>query len=278
MPTPPHHQPRDAVTQPDPMADALDTAWHGLNPPYATIVVDPPWPYDNGLSAWSGTEVQRRALPYSSMSVEDIATLSIADLAAPGGHLYLWTTNYYLEHAYGIVRGWGFLPRYTLVWCKEPRPAPRGTFSITTEFVIHARRGRSRRPVERAGALIREARLQRGWSQNQLDIAVRGRVTRLSKRWEDDDCLPTAEDWQRLQQALPALAGIPLPEVEPLPEREHNCANSTWWKWKRGPHSAKPPAFLDLVEQVSPEPRVELFARDQRLGWDSWGWGYEHAV
>ena len=36
-------------------------------------------------------------------------------------------------------------------------------------------------------------------------------------------------------------------------------------------HSAKPPAFHDLVEQVSPGPYLELFARSQRLGWDTWG-------
>ena len=47
--------------------------------------------------------------------------------------------------------------------------------------------------------------------------------------------------------------------------------DSTWWEWKRGEHSAKPQAFLDLVERVSPAPRLELFARTQRLGWDSWG-------
>lgn len=40
----------------------------------------------------------------------------------------------------------------------------------------------------------------------------------------------------------------------------------------RTPHSAKPDAFYDLVERVSPEPRVELFARRARLsGWDYWG-------
>lgn len=55
-------------------------------------------------------------------------------------------------------------------------------------------------------------------------------------------------------------------------------SDSTWWQWPRpyltggGPtHSAKPEAFLDMVEQVSPEPRVELFARRDRLGWDTWG-------
>lgn len=40
-------------------------------------------------------------------------------------------------------------------------------------------------------------------------------------------------------------------------------------------HSAKPHAALDLVEQVSPGPYVELFSRTPRLGWDSWGFGFE---
>jgi N6-adenosine-specific RNA methylase IME4 len=54
--------------------------------------------------------------------------------------------------------------------------------------------------------------------------------------------------------------------------------DSTWFQLKRpyigagGPtHSAKPDAFLDVVEQVSPGPYVELFARRGRLGWDYWG-------
>lgn len=36
-------------------------------------------------------------------------------------------------------------------------------------------------------------------------------------------------------------------------------------------HSRKPEVFLDLIEQVSPGPYVELFARRHRLGWDVWG-------
>lgn len=50
---------------------------------------------------------------------------------------------------------------------------------------------------------------------------------------------------------------------------------TSWWSWPRGEHSVKPAAFLDIVEQVSPGPYVELFARAPRLGWDSWGHGYE---
>jgi N6-adenosine-specific RNA methylase IME4 len=46
---------------------------------------------------------------------------------------------------------------------------------------------------------------------------------------------------------------------------------TSWWNWPRGEHSAKPEAFLDIVEQVSPAPRLEMFARRARFGWDYFG-------
>ncbi len=49
----------------------------------------------------------------------------------------------------------------------------------------------------------------------------------------------------------------------------------TWFKADRTKHSAKPGCFYDLVESCSPPPYMELFARQPRLGWDSWGHGYE---
>ncbi len=53
----------------------------------------------------------------------------------------------------------------------------------------------------------------------------------------------------------------------------HSRSDTSWFRWKRphNNHSAKPEAFLDLVEQVSPGPYLELFARRQRLGWDTYG-------
>ena len=44
-----------------------------------------------------------------------------------------------------------------------------------------------------------------------------------------------------------------------------------WWGWPRGKHSAKPEAFQTMVEQISPGPYLELFARRKRHGWASWG-------
>lgn len=181
--------------------------WEGLSPPYSTIVADPPWAYDEGWPEFgdrAGLAHTRRSLPYSSMTVEDIAALPVADLAAPDAHLYLWTTNRYLRRAFGVAEAWGFSPRQTLVWCKTPQGVgPGGTFSVTAEFVIFARRG-TLKASERVG--------------------------------------------------------------------------TSWWEWSRGKHSAKPPAFMDMVERISPEPRVELFCRDPRFGWDSWGKGYEQAA
>jgi N6-adenosine-specific RNA methylase IME4 len=59
--------------------------------------------------------------------------------------------------------------------------------------------------------------------------------------------------------------------------RHQQATDGTLFDWPRGAHSEKPAAFLDLVEALSPGPYVELFARSPRLGWDSWGHGWEQA-
>jgi N6-adenosine-specific RNA methylase IME4 len=39
-----------------------------------------------------------------------------------------------------------------------------------------------------------------------------------------------------------------------------------------GAHSDKPAAFAEMIEELFPSlPAIELFAREQRLGWDAWG-------
>jgi N6-adenosine-specific RNA methylase IME4 len=55
--------------------------------------------------------------------------------------------------------------------------------------------------------------------------------------------------------------------------------DSSWFTWPRGRQSQKPEAFLDLIESGFPAPRLEMFARTQRLGWDTWGnEALEHVV
>lgn len=54
-----------------------------------------------------------------------------------------------------------------------------------------------------------------------------------------------------------------------LPTNTRAAVN--WFQAPRGRHSAKPEAFYDLVEDASPGPYLEMFARRQRLGWSTWG-------
>lgn len=63
------------------------------------------------------------------------------------------------------------------------------------------------------------------------------------------------------------------------PPRASGSSSTRWFEWPVSRHSAKPEAFLDLIEQVSPGPYLELFARRQRLGWDTWGnEAFEHVT
>lgn len=66
---------------------------------------------------------------------------------------------------------------------------------------------------------------------------------------------------------LAARGGLPWPKDE-LP------VGVIFWKqpYGRGKiHSAKPDGLHDLAEKLSPGPRLELFARRARFGWDYWG-------
>ena len=165
-----------------------------LSPPYSTIVADPPWRYQAAATkADAGQQ-------YSTLSMDEIASLPVESLAASSAHLWMWCTNALMEDGYRIVRSWGFTPLTIVTWCK-PGPGVGHYLRNNTEHCILASRGK---PV--------------------------------------------------------------TPDAKPL---------STWFVWPRGAHSAKPDAFGDLVEQVSPGPYVELFCRRPRLGWDSWGKGYE---
>lgn len=45
----------------------------------------------------------------------------------------------------------------------------------------------------------------------------------------------------------------------------------SWVEHQRTPHSVKPESVRHMVEAVSPEPRLEMFARRPTKGWTAWG-------
>jgi hypothetical protein len=85
------------------------------NRPYRLIVVDPPWPYDT-----HDEDPSLRAVhPYPTMSIAQIAALRVADIAHEDCILWLWTTNYHMREALGLVETWGFQHKTILTWVKD---------------------------------------------------------------------------------------------------------------------------------------------------------------
>lgn len=110
------------------------TTWDGLNPPYKTIVADPPWRY---ASAATKADAGKH---YSTMHVDDLCALTVRDLAAESAHLWLWCTNALMEDGYRVVRSWGFNPLTVVTWCK-PGPGVGYYLRNNTEHAILASRG-----------------------------------------------------------------------------------------------------------------------------------------
>ena len=174
----------------------------GARSKFKTIVADPPWHYGAGYPAPENRPNSNpgvpNPMPYPTMTMDEIKALPVAELADENCELYLWTTQKYLPDSFDVIKGWGFRYCGTLTWCKTPRGTGQGgLYCPTTEFIVHARRGK-------------------------------------------------------------------MPQGKPRQD-------STWWNQKRTPHSVKPEYFTDMIEAVSDWPRLEMFARRQRLGWATWG-------
>jgi len=53
--------------------------------------------------------------------------------------------------------------------------------------------------------------------------------------------------------------------------RYSQATSGTVFDWPRSRHSVKPDEFFALAERLSPAPRLEMYARRLREGWDVWG-------
>jgi N6-adenosine-specific RNA methylase IME4 len=162
---------------------------------YRCLVIDPPWPQSTVGRFALPRHSRPDALPYQTMTVQDIREMPVATLADEAAHLWLWTTNRHLEDAFSLMRAWGFTYLTTVTWVK---PSGLGAyFASTTQHVLFGYYQRCRFPLA---------------------------------RWR-----PT--------------------HFHATPKR----------------HSEKPEAFYDLVRQVSPGPRLDMFARRAIDGFDAWG-------
>lgn len=164
---------------------------------YGCIIADPPW-WEAG-----GGKIKRGAdRHYPLMKTSDICDLPVKLWTLPDAHLYLWTTNNFLEDALLVVKAWGFKYISMITWAKEDGFGLGQYFRGKTEHVLFCRKGQPPYRTDQTGK--RSQGLTLFWSP-------------------------------------------------------------------RTKHSEKPTIIHEYAEAISPEPRLEMFARSSRLGWDSWG-------
>ena len=105
---------------------------------YPTIVVDPPWSYQNK----SGRQKQDYA--DRTMTLEQVKRFDIQRWIPDGDcHLWLWVTDAYAGNIYQVVEAWGFIPKAWLVWVKD-RIGMGNYLRHQHEFCILATRGKMR--------------------------------------------------------------------------------------------------------------------------------------
>jgi N6-adenosine-specific RNA methylase IME4 len=174
----------------------------GLVGTYSTILIDPPWRFQNRTGKVAPEH--RRLHRYETMSFEEIGKLPVGTCANEKSHLYMWCPNALLPEGLEIMKEWGFKYKTNIVWYKirkDGGPDGRGVgfyFRNVTELLLFGIKGSIRT-------------LQPG----------RRQVNVISSRKEE--------------------------------------------------HSRKPAESYRIVEQCSPGPYLELFARGHRKGWVSWG-------
>ena len=121
---------------------------------FRCIVADPPWA--QGLSGQYKSRRHRpMALSYPVMPVEEIMALPIGDLAEPDCHLWLWTTNSFLEAGFSVLKTWGFKYLAPIHWIK---PSGLGNYFVhRSQTILFGYRGRCQFPLKRYAPNLIEA-------------------------------------------------------------------------------------------------------------------------
>jgi N6-adenosine-specific RNA methylase IME4 len=175
---------------------------------FGAILVDPPW----GFQCWDGKDkrVASRGsvTPYGTMEFEDIASLPIAELAAPDCALFTWVVWPTLPEAIKTIAAWGFKYKTcAFAWMKAD---PYRLFVLDEDIYLGL------------GYWTRA-------NSEPCLLATRGKPKRLNAD---------------VRQGIIA------------PRREH---------------SRKPDGIHERIERLVAGPYLELFARQSRPGWTTWG-------
>lgn len=82
---------------------------------YRIIYADPPWSYGDkqDISSLGGATKH-----YPTMSIDELCSMPIMDLAQDDAVLFLWVTSPLLNECFAVIEAWGFNYKTSFVWDK----------------------------------------------------------------------------------------------------------------------------------------------------------------
>jgi N6-adenosine-specific RNA methylase IME4 len=116
--------------------------------PFGTVLADPPWRFMNRTGKVAPEH--RRLSRYDTLTVDEIASMPVADVVADKSHCYLWVPNALLGDGLRVLESWGFTYKTMLIWHKVRKDGGsdgRGVgfyFRNVTEPVLFGTRGKLR--------------------------------------------------------------------------------------------------------------------------------------
>jgi N6-adenosine-specific RNA methylase IME4 len=118
---------------------------------FKTIVADPPWRFQN--STGKVAPEHKRLSRYGTMTLADIKSLPVEQVADSTSHLYLWVPNALLPEGLDVLAAWGFKYKSNVVWHKVRKDGGsdgRGVgfyFRNVTELILFGVRGKNARTL-----------------------------------------------------------------------------------------------------------------------------------
>ena len=95
------------------MSSLFSDGFPGLAGSYGTILIDPPWRFQNRTGKMAPEH--KRLRRYPTMSFEEIAALPVAEHARPKSHLYMWCPNALLLEALQIRPEAGMVENFAVI-------------------------------------------------------------------------------------------------------------------------------------------------------------------
>lgn len=123
---------------------------------FRCILADPPWTFVLRSQKGDGRSASQH---YDTMSLDDICSMPVGDVAHKDAHLFLWVTTPNLAQGLRVMESWGFaFSSVAFVWIKLNKRAPTLMFNSkdvfcgmghttrqNAELVLLGRRGKPKR-------------------------------------------------------------------------------------------------------------------------------------